>query len=178
MKIIVFFLLPLLIVNAVYADQRLSDIRPGIPCDRIAETEKRLGSVESDVHGTQSTMRYTGTQGGEKATIIYHCDTGRLTEQTIIFTSTTRDQAYQFAEEQKSELTKRLGEPVHDGLDLGIWKRLYFGFVGADLDYLMRVVVWGKKKEDAMLLIKETGTDQWAVSISQGSSKMEYILNS
>lgn len=29
-----------------------------------------------------------------------------------------------------------------------------------------------------MLLIKETGADQWEVSISQGSSKMEYILNS
>jgi hypothetical protein len=178
MKIIVLFLLSWLMANAVYADQRLSDVRPGIPCDRIAETEKRLGSVAADVHGTQSTMRYTGTQGGEKATIIYHCDKGRLTEQTIIVTSTTRDEAYRFAEEQKTALTKRLGEPVHDGLDLGIWKRLYFGFMGADLDYLLRVVVWGKKKEDAMLLIKETGVDQWEVSISQGSSKMEYILNS
>jgi hypothetical protein len=178
MKIIIFFLLSSMLAAAVYADQRLSDIRPGVPCDKIAETEQRLGSLESNDHDGQHIKRYTGTQGGEKATILYRCDKGRLTEQTIIVSSTTWEHASRFANAQKLELTERLGEPLHDGLNLGIWKRLYFGFMGADLDYLTRVVVWGKKKDDAMLIIRETGTDQWEVTISQGSSKVEYVLNS
>ena len=178
MKIIVFFLLSLLIVEAVCAEQRLSDIRPGVPCDKIPETEKRLGSLELAVHDAKGISKYTGTLGGKKATIVYHCDKGRLTEQKIIVTITTRDEAYRFANEQKIELTKRLGDPIHDGLDLNIWKKLFFGFVGADLDYLTGVVVWGRAKEDAMLLVKETGTNLWEISISLGSSKLEYILNS
>ena len=178
MKIIVFFLLSLLIVEAVCAEQRLSDIRPGVPCDKIPETEKRLGSLELAVHDAKGISKYTGTHGEKKATIVYHCDKGRLTEQKIIVISTTRDEAYRFANEQKIELTKRLGDPIHDGLDLNIWKRLFFGFVGADLDYLTGAVVWGRAKEDAMLLVKETGTNLWEISISLGSSKLEYILNS
>ena len=53
-----------------------------------------------------------------------------------------------------------------------------FGFLGADLDYLNSVVVWGKAKEDVMLLVRETEDKRWEVTISQGSSKTEYILNS
>ena len=178
MKIIIVFLLSTLLVEAVCAEQRLSDIRPGVTCDTIPETEKRLGSVELSIQDAKGISKYTGTHGGKKATIVYHCDKGRLTEQKIIVISTTRDEAYRFANEQKIELTKRLGDPIHDGLDLNIWKKLFFGFVGADLDYLTGVVVWGRAKEDAMLLVKETGTNLWEISISQGSSKLEYILNS
>lgn len=177
MKIINLFLLFLLIVGAVYADQRLSDIQLGIPCDQIPATEKRLGSLELAVNDGEGIRKYTGTQGGEKATIIYRCDKGRLIEQEIVFTSASRDEAYQFANEQKIELANRLGDPIHDGLDLSIWKRLYFGFMGADLDTLIGVVVWGRAKEDAMLLVQETETNLWQVSITQGSSKWEYILN-
>jgi len=50
--------------------------------------------------------------------------------------------------------------------------------MGADLDYLTIVVVWGRAKEDAMLMVRETETKKWQVTISQGSSKVEYILNS
>ena len=53
-----------------------------------------------------------------------------------------------------------------------------FGILGADLDYLTSVVVWGREKEDVMLLVRETEEKLWVVIISQGSSKMEYILNS
>jgi hypothetical protein len=55
---------------------------------------------------------------------------------------------------------------------------MLFSFLGADLDYLGAVVVWGKEKEDVMLLIREIETNRWEISISQGSSKFEYILNS
>jgi len=178
MKIIIFFLLSSLIVEAACAEQRLSDIQPGIPCGKIPEIEKRLGSVELAVHDAKGINIYTETQGGREKTIVYHCDKGLLTEQKIIVTSTTRDEAYRFANKQKTALTKHLGEPIHDGLELGIWKRLFFAFLGADLDYLTSVVVWGRAKEDAMLLIREAGTNLWEVSISQGSSKLEYILNS
>ncbi len=178
MKIIVYLLFSALIVEVVCAEQRLLDIRPGVPCGKILETEKRLGSVESTVHDAQGNSKYSGIQGGRKATIVYRCDKGLLAEQTIIVISSTRDEAYRFADEQKIELSKRLGDPIHDGLDLDIWKRLYFGFMGADLDYLASVVVWGRAEEDTMLLIKEIGKNLWEVSISQGSSKFEYILNS
>ena len=90
----------------------------------------------------------------------------------------TREEAYRFAREQRAELSKRLGEPIHDGLDLAGWRQLYFRFMGADLDYLTIVVVWGRAKEDAMLMVRETETKKWQVTISQGSSKVEYILNS
>lgn len=177
MKTVILFLLSSLLVEAVYAEQRLSDIRPGVPCDKIQEIEKHLGSLELAVDDSKGISKYTGTQGGKKATIEYHCDEGRLTEQTIIVTTTTRDEAYRFANEQKTELITHLGDPIHDGLDLGIWKRLIFGFMGADLDYLTGVVVWGRAKEDAMLLVKEIDSNLWKIYISQGSSKLEYILN-
>ena len=178
MKISVFFLLSFLTVQAVYAERRLSDIQPGVPCSKIPEIEKHLGSAELAARNAKGIRVYAGIQGGEKATIVYHCDQERLTEQKIIITSTTREGAYRFANEQKIKLTKLLGEPIHDGLDLSIGKRLYFAFVGSDLDHLTRVVVWGRAKEDTMLLIEETGTNLWEVSISQGSSKLKYILNS
>jgi len=47
--------------------------------------------------------------------------------------------------------------------------------MGADLDYLTIVVVWGRAKEDAMLMVRETETKKWQVTISQGSSKVEYF---
>ena len=178
MKLSAFLLLSLLIVQTVCAEQRLSDLEPGVPCSKIPEIEKRLGSVELAARNAKGISVYAGVQGGEKATIVYHCDKERLTEQKIIITSTTRDEAYRLANEQKIKLTKLLGEPIHDGLDLNIWKRLYFAFVGSDLDYLTRVVVWGRAKEDTMLLLKEKGPNLWEVSISRGSSKLEYILNS
>ncbi len=178
MKILVFLLLSSLMIETVYAQQRLSDVHPGDPCTKISETEKRLKSLDLAVPEGKGVSRYTGIQGGEKAAIVYHCSKGRLVEQTITVTKTTREEAYRFANEQKAELTKQLGDPVHDGLDLSILKRLYFAFVGADLDYLVGAVIWGTSKEDAMLLVKEIGTNHWEVTISQGSSKMEYILNS
>ena len=177
MKLIIFFLLSSLIVEAIYADQRLPDIQLGIPCDKIPEIERRLGSLELTVIDGKGISKYTGIQGGQKTTIVYRCEQGRLIEQTIIFTSASRDEAYRFANEQKIKLTKRLGDSIHDGLNLSIWKKLYFGFMGADLDLLIDVVVWGRAKEDVMLLVQETGTNLWQVSISQGSSKWEYILN-
>lgn len=178
MKLFIFILLSSLIVEAIYAEQRLWDIRPGFPCDKIPETEKRLGSLELSVHDGKGISQYAGTQGGKKATIEYRCDKGRLAEQVIIITITSRDEANRIANAQKIKLAERLGNPIHDGLDLSIWKKLYFGFMGADLDYLTSVVVWGRKKEDAMLLIMESGTNLWEIYISQGSSKSEYIFNS
>ncbi len=50
--------------------------------------------------------------------------------------------------------------------------------MGADLEYLSSVVVWGKSEEDTIILIRETESNQWEVSVSRGSSKWEYILNS
>ncbi len=177
MKTPIAFLLASLMVGVVCAGQRLSDIQPGIPCTEIPEIEKRLGSSESPVHDATANRQYAGTQGNEKATIVYRCDKGRLTEQKILVFSRTRDEAYRFANEQKMQLIKRLGEPVFDGLELATWKKLLYGFLGADLDYLTTVVIWGREDEDLMLKISETGGRQWTVTISQGSSKMEYILN-
>jgi len=178
MRIIVIFLLSLLMVDAVCAGQRLSDIRPGDPCDEIVEIEKRLGSSESASNDAKGVSRYTGTHGGKEATIVYRCDEGLLDEQTIVVTTSTQDEAYRFANEQKAEISRRLGNPIHDGLELGTWRRLFFGFLGADLDYLVRVVVWGRAKEDPMLSVTEVGENRWEVSVSQGSSKTEYIFNS
>lgn len=178
MKIIAFFLLASLMIEAVYAEQRLSDIRPGLPCDQAQEAEKRLGSLNLSSDDSNGISRYTAIYRGKKATIVYRCDKGLLTELTIIVTSTTRDEAYQFANEQKIELIKRLGDPIHDGLGLSIWKRFYYGFMGADLDYITSIVVWGREKEDTMLSVRESEPNLWEVHISQGSSKLEYILNS
>ncbi len=173
-----FFLLSLLMIEAVCAVQRLSDIRPGVPCDKIPATEKRLGSREFTTNDAPDVSRYTGTLGGEIATVVYLCDKGRLNEQKIIVTFTTRDEAYRFANEQKMVLTMHLGDPIHDGPDMGVWEKLWFAFKGGDLDYLSIVVVWGRAKEDVMLLVKERGNNLWEITISQGSSKLEYILNS
>ncbi|MCU7878933.1 MAG: hypothetical protein KZQ84_19430 [Candidatus Thiodiazotropha sp. (ex Lucinoma borealis)] len=178
MKTIVFLLLASLIIAEVYAEERLSDIRLGTSCNMIPETEKRLGSIELAVDDSNGIRKYSGTFEGKKATIVYYCNDGRLTEQTVIITSATQDEAYRFANEQKASLILRLGDPIHDGLSLGIGRRIFFGILGADLDYLTRVVVWGRAKEDTMLEIKEIGNELWEVSISQGSSKLAYILNS
>jgi hypothetical protein len=178
MKSIIALLLASLLVGTVCAGQRLADIQPGFPCDGIPRIEKRQGSVEVAAQHANGISKYRGTQGGVEATIVYHCDQGQLTKQEIIFTSTTQSEAYRIANEQRKELARNLGEPIHDGLNLGAWRRLMFGILGADLDYLMSVVVWGKAKEDVMLLVRETEDKDWEVTISQGSSKMEYILNS
>lgn len=178
MKTIIAFLLASLMVGPVCAGQRLADIQPGFSCDGIPQVEKRLGSVELAAQDANGISKYTGIQGGDEVTVVYHCDHGRLTKQEIIFTSATQSRAYQIANEQRKELAKSLGEPIHDGLNLGAWRRLMFGFLGADLDYLTSVVVWGRAKEDVMLLVRETEDKRWEVTISQGSSKTEYILNS
>ncbi len=178
MGIIIALLLALLLVGAVCAGQRLTDIRPGFPCDRIPQIEKRLGSVELAAQDADGISKYAGTQGGVEATIVYHCDQGRLTEQEVIFTSTTRGKAYRMANEQRKELAKNLGEPIHDGLNLGTWRKMMSGILGADLDYLTSVVVWGRAKEDVMLLVRETEDKRWEIIISQGGSKMAYIFNS
>ncbi|MFC1681614.1 hypothetical protein ACFL1S_07535 [Pseudomonadota bacterium] len=176
-KIIVSLLASLLVIT-VCAGQRVADIRPGFPCDGIPQLEKRLGSVELAAQDTNGTSKYTGTQGGFEATVVYHCDKGQLTEQEIIFTSATQSNAYQIAHKLRKELAKDLGEPIHDGLNLSVWRKMMFGILGADLDYLASVVVWGRAKEDVMLLVRETEDKLWMITISQGSSKMEYILNS
>jgi len=168
----------LVAIKAVHADPRLVDVRPGMPCDKVPEIEKRLGSLESSVDYSKGIMRYQGTLGGEKAVILYHCEQGKLTELKMIVTSSTQEEALRFAGAQKAELTEVLGKPIHDGLDLKFWEKFYFGFMGADLDYLSSVVVWGKTEEDTMILIRETANNQWEVSVSRGSSKWEYILNS
>jgi len=167
-----------LIALPVHAEARLTDVRLGIPCNSIPEIEKRLGSSELTTDDPGGINKYSGTHGGEKATVIYHCSEKKLTEQTIIVTTTSREQAYRFAQAQKTELAGHLGDPIHDGLKLALWKRLFFGFLGADLDYLSAVVVWGRATEDVMILIRETDVNLWQVFISQGSSKLEYILNS
>ena len=178
MKVMIALSLVSLLVGTVCAGPRLTDIRPGFPCDGIPQVEKRLGSVELAAQDANGIRKYKGMQGTAEATIVYHCDQGRLTEQEVIFTSTTQSKAYRIANEQRKELSKHLGEPIHDGLNLGVWRKLMFGILGADLDYLTSVVVWGKAKEDVMLLVRETENKDWEVTISQGSSKMEYILNS
>ncbi len=166
-----------LLIETANAGHPLSDVRLGILCDEIAASQTRGELLDSTYHGGQRIMRYTGTLGGQKATIIYRCDEERLTEHIIMVAHTSRDEAYRFTEEQKKDLMERLGEPIHDGLELSIWKRFYFGFMGADLDYLTRIVVWGKTKEDAMLSIGESESARWQVSVSQGSSKTEFLLN-
>ena len=168
----------LVAIKAAHADQRLVDVRPGMPCDKVPEIEKRLGSLESSVDYSKGIMKYQGTLGGEKAVILYHCEKGKLTELKIIVANTTQEAALRFARAQKTELTELLGKPIHDGLDLKFWEKFYFGFMGADLDYLSSVVVWGKTEQDTMILIRETANNQWEVSVSRGSSKWEYILNS
>ena len=178
MKTIVAFVLSSLLVGTLYAEQRLAETQPGIPCEGIPQVEKRLGSAELTGQDGNGISKYTGTHGGVAATVVYHCDRGRLKEQQIIFTSTTQSEAYRIANEQRKELAKNLGEPIHDGLNLGTWRKLMFGILGADLDYLMSVVVWGRAKEDVMLLVRETEDKRWEIIISQGSSKLEYILNS
>ena len=178
MKTIVAIVLSSLLVGTLYAEQRLAETQPGIPCEGIPQVEKRLGSAELTGQVGNGISKYKGTHGGVAATVVYHCDQGRLNEQQIIFTSTTQSEAYQIANEQRKELAKILGEPIHDGLNLGTWRKLMFGILGADLDYLTSVVVWGRAKEDVMLLVKETEDKRWEIIISQGSSKLEYILNS
>ena len=178
MSKVIVYLLASLMVGAAYAEQRLSEIRPGFPCDRIPQVEKRLGSVELAGQDTNGISKYSGTQGGLEATVVYYCNEGQLTEQEIVFTSTTQSNAYQIANELRKKLAKNLGEPIHDGLNLVAWRRILFGILGADLDYLTSVVVWGRAKEDVMLRMRETEDKLWVITISQGSSKMEYILNS
>jgi len=178
MKKLLYLLFLTLAAGIVSAQQRIADIRPGEPCAGILELEKRLGSLALPDRAESGISRFSGNQGGKDAEIEYHCEEGSLTEQRIRVLFPTREEAYRFAREQRAELSKRLGEPIHDGLDLAGWRKLYFGFMGADLDYLTMVVVWGRAKEDAMLMVRETETKQWQVTLSQGSSKVEYILNS
>jgi hypothetical protein len=178
MNKIVVFLLAALLVGTVCAGQRLRDIQLGSPCDEIAQLEKRLGSVELAPRDTKGVNKYKGTEGAIEATLVYHCDEGKLAEQEVIITSATRSNAFQVADELSKELAKDLGIPIHDGLNLRVWRKMMFGFLGADLDYLTSVVVWGRAKEDVMLLVTETEDKTWVIIISRGSSKMEYILNS
>ncbi len=176
-KIFAFFL-TFLLVGSVSAAQRLTDIQPGFSCDGIAQLEESLRSVELSTDVASGISKYSGRQGGVEATVVYYCDQGRLIKQEIIFTSATRNEANQNASEQKNKLTQTLGEPIHDGLNIGVFRRMLFGFLGADLDYLTSVIVWGKTIEDVMLSVMETEDKQWVVTISQGRSKMEYILSS
>jgi len=168
----------LLITLSVNGEERLADVRLGTSCESIPNIERRLGSVELTVDNATGISEYSGTHGGKKAKIVYRCAAGVLAEQTVIVTAASRDEAYQFADMQKVELSMRLGDPLHDGLQLAAWRKMLFGFLGADLDYLTAVVVWGRANEDVMLSVTESATNLWQVSISQGSSKQEYILNS
>ena len=177
MRRVVLLLLLAPITAAVNAGHTLSDVRLGVPCDEIAAAQTREGLLDTTDHGTQRIMRYAGSLGGQTATVIFRCDDGRLAEHIIMVAHTNRDEAFRFAEEQKKELTEHLGQPIHDGMELSIWKRFYFGFMGADLDYLTRIVAWGKTKKDVMLLVRETESARWEVSVSQGSSKTEFLLN-
>ncbi len=178
MNKVIIFLLASLLAGTGGAGQRLGDIQPGYPCDAIPQLEKRLGSVELAAQDKNGISRYSGAQGGVEVTVVYHCDKGQLTEQEIIFASTTQSNAYLIANKLREELAKDLGEPIHDGLNLRVWRKMMFGILGADLDYLTSVVVWGRTKEDVMLLVRETEDKSWVVIMSQGSSKLEYILNS
>lgn len=171
-------LFPLLITLSVHSEERLADVRLGTPCENISEIEQQLGSVELTLHTPAGISEFSGIQGGKKAKIIYRCAGGNLTEQTVIITTASRDEAYRFAHAQIVEISRRLGDPIHDGLRLATWRKLLFGILGADLDYLTTVVVWGRADEDVMLLVSEVGENLWQVSISQGSSKLEYIINS
>jgi len=168
----------LLIALSVCGEERLSVIRPGIPCKNIPDIERQLGSVELNRDSSGVLIEYSGIQGGKEARIIYRCDGGRLTEQRVMVMLAGRDEAYRYADAQKTALSERLGDPIHDGLQLPVWRRLLFGFLGADLDYLTAVVVWGRESEAFMLSVTQAGESLWQVSISQGSSKLEYIINS
>jgi hypothetical protein len=178
MRIFVLVLFFLLIVESSHAEQRLWDIQLGDPCDKIEETEKQLGSLELSVDPEEGVSKYSGTYDGMNAAILYRCVKGLLVEQRIIVTGISLDEAKRFSSDQQIKLAERFGEPVHNGLDLNFWEILFFGFMGADLDYLTRVIVWGRAMHDAMLLIEEVGKNLWQITISQGSSKSEYILNS
>ena len=171
-------LLLFLTALSVHGGERLADIRPGIPCNAIPALERQLGSIELTEQESAGISEYRGTHGGREARIVYQCSEGSLTEQTVIVTALTRAEAYRLADEQTVELSKRLGRPIHDGLNLPGWRKLLFGFLGGDLDYLTAVVVWGRADEDVMLSLKEIGGKLWQISISQGSSKLEYITNS
>lgn len=110
--------------------------------------------------------------------ISYHCVAGALVEQRILVAVDSREEALGYADAQRRELVRRLGDPIHDGLRLPTWRKLLYGFLGADLDYLTAVVIWGNRDEDPMLRLSQTDAKRWQVSISQGSSKLEYIINS
>ena len=163
---------------SVLGGERLAQIPLGTGCDSIPGAELRLGSVALTGQDADGISRYRGMHGGREAEIVYHCAGGSLAEQTVVVTTGSRDEAILFAQSQKIALSNRLGEPVHDGFNLPTWRRLLFGFLGADLDYLMSVVVWGRATEDVILQVSEAGADRWQVSISQGGSKLEYIINS
>ena len=178
MKKIVLFLIASLLTVTAHAGPRLTDVHPGFPCEGIEQVENRLGSVEVAVPDANGISQYRGTEGGTEVTVVYHCEHGWLAEQEIIFKSDTRSEIYRIADAQRKELVKRLGEPIHDGLNLGAWNKMMFGFLGADLDYLTSVVVWGREKADVMLLVRKIEENHWEVIITQGSSKTEYILNS
>ena len=178
LKISVLVLFSFLIVESIHAEQRLWDIRLGDPCGNIAETESQLGSLKLSTDTEEGISRFSGTHDGMNATIVYRCVKELLVEQRIIVTGISLDEANRFANEQQIKLADRFGKPIHNGLDLNFWKKLFFGFMGADLDYLTRVIVWGRAKHDAMLLIEDVGTNLWQITISQGSSKSEYVLNS
>ena len=177
-KTAIIFLAALLTETGAASEDRFWAAELGVPCAEIPEIEKHLGSVGLEVPEDKDVLRYGRNRGSRTASIEYRCHNGRLSEQTLIVTGGSRDEAYRIAAEQKKRLVELVGEPIHDGLELSVWKRLYFGFVGADLDYLTAVVVWGREKEDSMLLVKEVGKKVWQVSVSRGSPKSEYIFNS
>ena len=157
---------------------RIADLRPGVACERIPGIEQSLGSIALGDRGEGSELSYRGIQGARTAMISYHCVAGALAEQRILVVVDSREEALGFADAQRRELVRRLGDPIHDGLRLPTWRKLLYGFLGADLDYLTAVVIWGNRDEDPMLRLSQTDAQQWQVSISQGSSKLEYIINS
>jgi hypothetical protein len=171
-------LFSLLAALSALGGERLAEIPLGTACESIPGIELKLGSVAVTGQDVDGISRYSGIHGGREAEIVYHCAGGSLTEQIVVVTTGSRDEAIRFAQAQKIALSNRLGKPVHDGLNLPTWRRLLSGILGADLDYLMNVVVWGRANEDVILQISETGADRWQVSISQGGSKLEYIINS
>ena len=168
----------LLITLSAFGADRFANLHPGISCINIPEIERQLGSVELTFPTPAGISEFSGTQGGKKAKITYRCVDGKLSEQTVTVTTSSREEAYRFAHEQTVEISGRLGKPMHDGPQLATWRRLLFGALGADLDYLTAVVVWGRADEDLMLSVREAAENRWQVSISQGSSKLEYIINS
>ncbi|MCP3868184.1 MAG: hypothetical protein GY703_08850 [Gammaproteobacteria bacterium] len=177
-KLIVFNLLALWMLGTAGANQRLLELKPGISCEKIPVLESRLGSIQQTHPVADGSLHYSGTQKGVPATVRYQCSEGQLVEQKITITVPSREEAYRIADEQKAELSRYFGEPVHDGLDMPLWRHFLHGFLGADLDYLTTVVVWGTADQDAMLSVKETKSRQWEICISQGSPKLEYRLNS